>query len=303
VTLFDRLVVHGMPLVPKFIVGRVARRYVAGETRAAALETIRALNAEGAMCTVDVLGEEVTERERAEAAVEEYMALLEEIAASGLDSNISLKPTLVGLRIDEAYCRDNIARVVERARELGNFVRIDMEDHTTTDMTLRIHRELLERFGNVGTVLQAYLHRTPADIDALLPLGPNIRLCKGIYREPRAIAWKPYETVRANYVHCLEKLLAGGAYTGIATHDEHLVWAGMTAVARHGLGRDRYEFQMLLGVDPELRRIILDEGHRLRVYVPYGKDWYPYSVRRLRENPTVAKHVLRAMLGMTPTPS
>jgi len=303
VTLFDRLVVHGMPLVPKFIVGRVARRYVAGETRAAAMKTIRALNAEGAMCTVDVLGEEVTERERAEAAVDEYLALLEEIAEAGLDSNISIKPTLVGLRIDEGYCRDNIARVVERALELGNFVRIDMEDHTTTDMTLRIYRELLERFGNVGTVLQAYLHRTPADIGALLPLQPNIRLCKGIYREPRAIAWRLYETVRANFVHCLEKLLEGGAYTGIATHDEHLVWAGMAVVDRLGLHRDRYEFQMLLGVDPELRRIILDEGHRLRVYVPYGEDWYPYSVRRLRENPTVAKHVIRAMLGMKPARS
>ncbi len=299
-TLFDKLVIHGMPMIPKFIVGRVARRYVAGETRAAALETIRGLNAEGALCTVDVLGEEVTEREKAEAAVTEYLALIDEIAASGVDSNISIKPTLVGLRIDEGFCHDNIVRIVEHAREAGNFVRIDMEDHTTTDITLRIYTELARKYGNVGTVLQAYLHRTPADIDALMPLGPNIRLCKGIYREPRAIAWRLYETVRENFILSLEKLLAGGAYTGIATHDEHLVWAGMTAVARHGLDRDRYEFQMLLGVDPELRRIILDAGHRLRVYVPYGKDWYPYSIRRLRENPTVAKHVIRAMFGLAP---
>lgn len=300
-TLFDRLVVHGMPMVPKFIVGRVARRYVAGETRAAALETIRTLNAEGAMCTVDVLGEEVTEREKAEAAVREYLALLDDIAEAGIDSNISIKPTLLGLRIDEGFCHDNIVRIVEHARELGNFVRIDMEDHTTTDATLRIHAELVGKFGNVGTVLQAYLHRTPADIDALLPLGPNIRLCKGIYREPRAIAWTLYETVRENFIYSMEKLIAGGAYTAIATHDEHLVWAGMAAVNRHGLDPERYEFQMLLGVDPELRRIILDAGHRLRVYVPYGQDWYPYSVRRLRENPTVAKHVIRAMLGMKPS--
>ena len=299
-TLFDKLVVHGLPMVPKCIVGRVARRYVAGESREDALAAVRELNAEGACCTVDVLGEEVTEREKAEAAVEEYLTLLEAIRAEGLDSNLSVKPTLVGLRIEERLCHENIERIVARAQELGNFVRIDMEDHTTTDATLRIYRDLAGRYGNVGTVLQAYLHRTPADIDDLLPLRPNIRLCKGIYREPRAIAWKPYETVRANFVFCLERLLEGGATVGIATHDEHLVWAGMATVRKLGIPEDRYEFQMLLGVDPELRRIILGEGFRLRVYVPYGTDWYPYSVRRLRENPTVAKHVLRAMLGLPP---
>ncbi len=301
-TLFDSMVVHGLPLVPKFVVGRVARRYVAGTTREDAMATIRRLNAEGAMCTVDVLGEEVTEREKTEAAVQEYLELLGDIERAGVDSNISIKLTLLGLRIDEGFCHDNVVRVVERAKELGNFVRIDMEDHTCTDMTLRIYAELAKKFGNVGTVLQAYLRRTPADIDDLMPLGPNIRLCKGIYREPRAIAWHAYETVRANYRFCLRKLLEGGAYTGIATHDEHLVWAGMSEVNRLGLEPDQYEFQMLLGVDPELRRIILDHGHRLRVYVPYGRDWYPYSVRRLRENPTVAKHVMRAMLGLPARP-
>jgi proline dehydrogenase len=175
-----------------------------------------------------------------------------------------------------------------------------MEDHTCTDPTLRIYRRLFEEIGHVGVVLQAYLHRTVHDINDLLPLGPNIRLCKGIYREPRAIAWKQYETVRANFISTMEKLLAGGAYVGIATHDVHLVWAGMTAVDRLGLDREDYEFQMLYGVDPELRRIILDQGHRLRVYVPFGRDWYPYSMRRLRENPTVAHHVTRAMLGLGP---
>ncbi len=295
---FDRLVRHGLPLIPKFVVGRVARRYVAGSELEDAVRVVQELNTEGAMATCDVLGEAVRDRGRAEAAVAEYLRLLETIRAEGLDANVSVKPTLLGLGIDERFCRDNIRAVVRRAAELGNFVRIDMEDRTTTDATLRIYRELRAEHENVGVVLQAYLHRTLADIRDLLPLRPNIRLCKGIYREPRSVMWTLYETVRANYVACLERLLEGGAYVGIATHDEHLVWAAMELVDRLGLGPDRYEFQMLLGVDPELRRIILGLGHRLRVYVPYGRDWYPYSVRRLRENPTVARHVLRAMVGL-----
>lgn len=252
------------------------------------------------MATVDVLGEEVRDPSKAREAVDQYLGLLETIEAESLDANVSIKPTMLGLKIDEQMCLENIGAIVRRASELDNFVRIDMEDHTCTDATLRIYRRLFEEIGHVGVVLQAYLHRTVRDINDLLPLGPNIRLCKGIYREPRAIAWKQYETVRANFISTMEKLLAGGAYVGIATHDVHLVWAGMTAADRLGLDREDYEFQMLYGVDPELRRIILDQGHRLRVYVPFGRDWYPYSMRRLRENPTVAHHVTRAMLGLGP---
>jgi len=297
-SVFDTLVRHGMPLVPKFIVGRVARRYVAGETLTDAVQTIRELNAEGATCTIDVLGEEVHERAKAEAAVAAYLDVFDTITREGLDCNVSIKPTLLGLKIDEAFCTEMVSAVAAKGAEVDNFVRIDMEDHTCTDATFAIYRAVKARHGHVGVVLQAYLHRTPADVDALLPLEPNVRLCKGIYREPRAISWHDFDTVRANFVYCLEKLLAGGAYVGIATHDPYLVWAGMSLVDRLGLDRDRYEFQMLLGVDPELRRVILGLGHRLRVYVPYGRDWYPYSMRRLRENPTVARHVIRAMLGM-----
>jgi len=299
-TLFDNLVRYGMPFVPKAIVGKVAKRYVAGEEVSDAVQTIRELNDEGAMATVDVLGEEVHDQDKAELAVKQYLGLLETIESESLDSNVSIKPTMLGLKIDEQMCRDHIGTIVGRAAELGNFVRIDMEDHTCTDATLRIHHHLHSEIGHVGVVLQAYLHRTVADINDLLPLKPNIRLCKGIYREPRLIAWKQYETVRGNFIYTMEKLLAGGAYVGIATHDVHLVWAGMAAVDRLGLDRNDYEFQMLYGVDPELRRIILDRGHRLRVYVPFGRDWYPYSMRRLRENPTVAHHVTRAMLGLGP---
>jgi len=302
-SLFDSLVQHGLPLIPKFVVGKVASRYVAGETLDDAVATIRKLNAEGCKATVDLLGEEVTERAKAEAAVREYVRIFDTIEELGLDCNVSIKPTLLGLRIDEGFCVANMATIIQRAKEHGNFVRIDMEDHTCTDATLQAYLALQERFGNVGTVLQAYMRRTLSDIGNLLPMGPNIRLCKGIYREPRSIAWKDFHTIRANFVAALEKLLEGGAYVGIATHDEHLVWAAMMTVDRLGIPLERYEFQMLLGVDPALRRIILDSGHRLRVYVPFGKDWYPYSTRRLRENPTVAKHVMRAMLGLGGRPS
>jgi len=295
-SLFDTLVKYGMPFVPKTIVGRVARRYVAGDTLDDAVHTLRALNDEGAMGTVDILGEEVREPVKATAAVEEYLRLLDRIEDEKLDANISIKPTMLGLNIDQSLCEENLLRIVARAAQFNNFVRVDMEDHTCTDNTIRLFRQMHEKHPtSVGVVLQSYLHRTIADINSLLPLVPNIRICKGIYREPREIAWKDFETIRANFVFATEKLLSSGAYVGIATHDPHLVWAGMQIVDRLGLDHDRYEFQMLLGVDPELRRVILANGHQLRVYVPYGKDWYPYSIRRLRENPTVAHHVVRAM--------
>ena len=295
-SLFDTFVKYGMPFVPKTIVGRVARRYVAGDTLDDAVHTLRVLNDEGAMGTVDILGEEVQEPVKATAAVEEYLRLLDRIEDEELDANISIKPTMLGLNIDQSLCEENLLRIVARAAQFNNFVRVDMEDHTCTDNTIRLFRQMHEKHPtSVGVVLQSYLHRTIADINSLLPLVPNIRICKGIYREPREIAWKDFETIRANFVYATEKLLSSGAYVGIATHDPHLVWAGMQIVDRLGLDHDRYEFQMLLGVDPELRRVILANGHRLRVYVPYGKDWYPYSIRRLRENPTVAHHVVRAM--------
>jgi proline dehydrogenase len=296
-TLFDWLVVRGLPLVPKAIVGRVASRYVAGETLDDALRQIETLAGEGAMATLDLLGEEVRERAKAEATAAEYERMLDAIAERGLPSNVSIKPTALGLKIDDGFFRDNLERVFAAARRHGNFVRIDMEDVTTTDATLAAYRDLQPRYPNVGVVLQAYLRRTLADIDALPRAGANVRLCKGIYIEPRAHAYKAYETVRLNFLAALEKLLSRGVYTAIATHDEHLVCGALALVDRLRLPRDRYEFQMLLGVEPELRRILLAEGHRLRVYVPYGRDWYPYSTRRLRENPQVARHVLRAFLS------
>jgi proline dehydrogenase len=278
------------------VVGRVAERYVAGETLEQALDTVRALNGEGAMATVDVLGEEVSDEATALAAVDEYLRVFEEIRRLGLDSNVSLKLTLLGLKIDEGFCRDNVERIAAAAADCGNFVRLDMEDRTTTDATLAIYHRLQPRYGNLGVVLQAYMRRTLDDLAALPEVGANVRLCKGIYVEPRAVAWKGYETVRRNFVAALETMLDRGVYAAIATHDEYLVCAATALIDRHRVAPDRYEFQMLLGVDVELRRILISRGHRLRVYVPYGRDWYRYSGRRLRENPAVARHVFAALL-------
>jgi len=296
----NRLLVSTLPLVPRFIVGRVASRYVAGATLDDALRVVADLNRQGAMATVDLLGEEVSERGKALAAVEEYLRVFAAIKERGLDSNVSIKLTLLGLKVDEGFCRDNVATVAAAARSHGNFVRIDMEDSTCTDATLRIYREVQARHGNLGVVLQAYMRRTLRDI-AELPGrsqgGANVRLCKGIYVEPRRIAWKGYDTVRANFVRALEKMIELGVYPAIATHDEYLTARATALIDRHGLRREQYELQMLLGVDQELREILIAAGHRLRVYVPYGQDWYPYSIRRLRENPEVARHVLRALLA------
>ncbi len=296
-SLFDAIIRFGLPLVPRFIVKRVARPYVAGESLEQALEVVRRLNGEGALATLDYLGEAVRNPARAEEAVQEYLRLLDALQREGLESNISLKPTMMGLGLDEHLFERNITRIAGRARELGNFVRLDMEDHLTVDSTLALFHKLQGNLGNMGVVLQSMLRRTLDDAGKLLAHAPNIRLVKGIYREPRAVAWRDPHTIRESFIHLLEKLLGGGAYVGIATHDEHLVWAARSVIDRLGLGRDRYEFQMLLGVEPGLRRILLSEGHRLRVYVPYGAEWYAYSVRRLKENPAVALHVLRALLS------
>jgi len=296
-SIFNRLLVATLPVVPRFIVGRVASRYVAGENLEAALATVRALNGEGAMATLDILGEEVKERDKALQATDEFVRVFAAIDEQKLDSNVSIKLTLLGLKIDEGFCRDNVERIVAAAKKLGNFVRIDMEDRTTTDATLRIYRQLFDRYGNLGVVLQAYMHRTLKDIGELPRAGANVRICKGIYVEPRPVAWKGYDTVRANYLAALEKMIEQGVYAAIATHDEYLACQAVALLDKHRVPRDRYEFQMLLGVDAELRRILIADGHRLRVYVPYGADWYPYSIRRLRENPEIARHVMRSMLA------
>jgi proline dehydrogenase len=297
VSLFDSMIRTTLPVTPKPVVHFFARRYVAGATLADAVATVRRLAAEGCCATIDVLGESVTSRELAQTAVAAYLEVLETIITCSLDANVSLKPTQMGLQIDEGFCHDNIATIIERASGQGIFVRIDMEDTPTTDATLRIYRRLVARFpGRCGVVLQSRLRRTLADAATLAAAGANVRLCKGIYLEPRPVAYEEREIIRANFVHVLRALLAGGSYVGIATHDEWLVAEALALIQQLGLARERYEFQMLLGVDPQLRRILVGAGHRLRVYVPFGSHWYPYSVRRLRENPSIGRMGLEAFL-------
>lgn len=291
--MWERLLVGGLPIIPKGIVKAVASRYVAGATLDDAVATVTRLNAGGLSATLDVLGEEASTREEAAAVTGEYLRVLDAIEEQGLDSGVSVKLTSLGLRFDEALCQQNLERIARRARDLNNFVRIDMEDHSATDAALRVYRALQPRLGNLGVVLQAMLRRTRADVAALIPLKGDVRLCKGIYREPPALAYQDPEEIRQSYRACLDALLAGGCRVGIATHDAALVDAAQRRVA--GVPREQYEFQMLLGVLPGLRQSILDAGHRLRVYVPFGDEWYAYSMRRLRENPDVAKHVMRAM--------
>jgi proline dehydrogenase len=256
------------------------------------------LNAAGKMATVDVLGEEIHNAEEAEAISAEYRDVFETIDREALDANVSVKLTGLGLKLGYDLCRRNLESVVREAGERGNFVRIDMEDSTTTDDTLRLYRELREAgLDNVGIVLQARLRRSLRDVHALADLKPNVRLCKGIYLEPELIAYQGFEEIRDHFVRVLEELLKRGSYVAIATHDDYLLEQGKRLVAEAGLGRDDYEFQMLLGVRPPLGdRLVLD-GHRLRIYVPYGNQWYAYSLRRLQENPKIAGYIAADTLG------
>jgi proline dehydrogenase len=225
-----------------------------------------------------------------------YEAVLDAIAVEGLDSNVSIKLTAFGLDLSTDLALQNARAVVEHARRHRNFVRIDMENSPYTDRTIAIYRALRKEGDDVGIVLQACLRRTPADVDALLPEGGHFRLCKGIYVESRAIAWRQPDVVNRNYTHCLRKMLAGGAFVGIATHDERLVFEALRTLDELKIAAGRFEFQMLLGVDEALRDVILKLGHPVRVYVPFGRDWHGYSMRRLKENPKIAGYVFRAML-------
>ncbi|HYM81979.1 MAG TPA: proline dehydrogenase family protein [Candidatus Limnocylindria bacterium] len=295
-SLFDRLVAASLPLVPKPVVRWAATPYIAGERLDDCVRVVRQMNGEGCMGAVSILGEFVARREEAEAAVSEYEQVLAAIARERLDATIHVKLTHFGLKLDAAFCYENMRRLLRRAQELGNFVRIDMEDSSCTDDTLALYQRLSEEFDNVGTVIQAYLRRTLADARSLARTRANLRLCKGIYVEPRAIAYVDRTIVQRNFKRILEELLGSGGYVAIATHDELLVWEAFQVIERLKLDPTRYEFQMLLGVEAPLRRIIRDAGHRLRVAVPFGPEWYPYSIRRLRRNPAIAGHVLRALL-------
>jgi proline dehydrogenase len=298
VALLDRAIVNVLPAVPKGVVRRISSRYIAGTELADACRAVSQLNEAGKMATIDVLGEEITSVDEAMEIMREYRYVFETIEREHLDSNVSVKLTALGLKLGYGLCRRNLEKVVSHAGEIGNFVRIDMEDSSTTDDALRLYRDLREAgLDNVGVVLQARLRRTLEDIESLADLRPNVRICKGIYVEPDAIAFQDFDEVRENYVAALEQLLDGGSYVGIATHDEWLITEGKRAVEERGLEREQYEFQMLLGVRRGLASSLVDEGYRLRIYVPYGAHWYAYSMRRLQENPKIAGYIAADTFG------
>lgn len=296
--LLDRAIAWTLPIVPKPLVRHFARPYVAGTTTDDAIATVRRLREEErARSTLDILGEFIATEAEARRNADAYVALATRIRDERLDqAHVSIKLTALGLLLDRELCLENMVRVMEAISASGNFLRIDMEDSGCTGATIDIYENLRERFGaHVGIVLQARLRRTRDDVLRITERPANVRLCKGIYLEPRRIAYTDRVLIQRNFTALLELLFDRGAYVGIATHDELLAWEALEIVARRGLGRDDYEFQMLLGVDPTLRRVLLDAGHPLRVYVPFGENWYAYSVRRLRENPQVAGHAFRAL--------
>ncbi len=284
-------------MVPRAIIRRASSRYIAGATLDEAIATVRVLNDDGAMATLDVLGEYVTQLSQAETSVHEYNHALESIERNNLDANVSVKLSSLGLLIDSEYCFQRMRDLCQQAKERNNFIRIDMEDSEVTEVTLDIHRKLLEEFENVGVAIQSYMRRTQNDVSALIQQGANVRVCKGIYVEPRSVAWKDDGAVNRNFARAVRRLLERGCYVGIATHDESLVWETERIIEELNLDKSKYEFQMLLGVEEDLRRVILAAGHRLRVYVPFGSHWYEYSTRRLRENPKLAGYIIKGMLN------
>jgi proline dehydrogenase len=298
VTLLDRAIVRLLPAVPRQVVQMFSAPYIAGTTLDAAVRVVKQLNAGGKLATIDVLGEEITHEDETRAIAQAYRDALDEIEREHLDSNVSIKLTALGLGLSYDTCRANLEDVVRQAAEDHSFVRIDMEDSSTTDDTLRLYRELREAgHENVGVVLQAYLRRTLDDVHALADLRPNVRLCKGIYVEPASIAFTHDDAIRASFVECLDALLDAGAYVGVATHDEWLIGQALGIVGERGLDPGDYELQMLLGVREQRASELVAAGHRLRVYVPFGEQWYAYSLRRLQENPAMAGTIARATIG------
>ncbi|MEJ2506644.1 MAG: proline dehydrogenase family protein [Ignavibacteriaceae bacterium] len=270
-----------------------SRKYIAGETIESAVKLVKEFNSKDIYATMDVLGESVKNEEEAVNAFNNAMKVFDAIVDNNLKANLSVKPTQLGLEINEELAYEHILKLVKRANEIDNFVRIDMEDSPYTDTTIDIYKKVFENYNNVGIVLQAYLKRTYNDTVLLNKLGTDYRLCKGIYIEPASIAYKSKETVRDNYVKVLETMLKNGNYVGIATHDEYLINEAYRLIEELKIPKDKFEFQMLLGVREDLRDKINNDGFKIRIYVPFGKDWYPYSIRRLKENPKIAWHILK----------
>ena len=299
--MFNRFIASILPYFPKKFIWIFSRSYISGETIDDAIRVSKNFNSNNIKVTLDVLGEFIKTTEEAENNKKEYLSLLDSIRVNNIDGNVSLKPTSFGLLIDKELCYNHIREIVARAASYNSFIRIDMEDSPCTDMEIELFRRLKSEFPtNVGLVLQAYLRRNHSDIEKMMdlhtPAAPlNFRLCKGIYVEPEAIAFKKYEEINAHYLDDLELMLKNGIYVGIATHDKPLIDGAYNLIKKYNVPGHMYEFQMLYGVTPKLRDKIVADGHKMRIYVPFGKQWFGYSTRRLKENPKMATHIIKAL--------
>lgn len=299
--MLNKLLANALPYMPKKLIWIFSKRYIAGETIEDGLKASRELNRQGIEVTVDLLGEFISTIEQAEENRNKYIDIIERFTAEGIIGNFSVKPTMFGLLIDKDVCYANIEAVIKKALEKKTFIRIDMEDSQCVDFELEMYRKFQHKYPqNVGLVIQAYLRRTKNDLlnmDSIhlngIPL--NFRLCKGIYIEPKHVAFKAYEEVREHYLDDLRYMLDHNMYVGIATHDKYLVDNALNIIKEKNIDKTKYEFQMLYGVTPELRSSIVKQGHKMRVYVPFGKDWFGYSTRRLKENPKMASHIIKAL--------
>lgn len=291
-SLINQLIVNAAELMPKKVVRKFANRYIAGERLDEAVALVQSLNRKGILATIDVLGEAISTKDEALKAKSECLRVFDEIEKNNLNANLSIKPTQLGLMLDEKFCFELVEELVRRAARINNFVRLDMEDSSATDKIINLYKKLHALYPkNVGIVLQAYLRRTAADAAELNSLKTNFRLCKGIYVESEEIAFKQRDEIRSNYLSVLKKMFEEECYAGIATHDEYLVNEATKLINEKNISKEKYEFQMLLGVNEWLRDRIKNEGHKIRIYVPFGEEWYLYSMRRLKENPQVARHV------------
>lgn len=292
----NKAIVSFVKLLPKPVVYMFAKKYIAGEKLEDAVRVVKDLNAKGIVATIDVLGESVTSKSECEQAKNECLQVLDEINKNKLNSNLSLKPTQLGLVIDPEFCYQQISEILERAKSYNNFVRIDMEDSPTTDATINMYLRLRKKYNNVGIAIQSYLKRTLNDVKKPELAGTNYRLCKGIYIEPEEIAYKSKQKVRDNFLDILNYLIDNGNYVGIATHDDYLINNTYEMIKKKQIPKNKFEFQMLYGVKERLRNKINEDGFKLRIYIPFGEHWYKYSIRRLQENPNMAWHITKSIL-------
>ncbi|MEO8447872.1 MAG: proline dehydrogenase family protein [bacterium] len=291
----NKVLVPAIQILPKGVVKIFANKYIAGDKLSDAVSCVKDLNNKKLLATVDVLGEFISDKNEAVKSKDENIAVLEAIHKNNLDCNLSIKLTMLGLQIDYNFCLDMVKEIIDKAKSINSFVRIDMEDSSVTESTIRIFEDVKKIHDNVGIVIQAYLRRSEKDVLRLTDIGANFRICKGIYIEPESVAFKEGDEIRQNYLKILRLALERKSYCGIATHDDYLIKESVKIVKELGLRKDQYEFQMLLGVREDIREEAVAKGHRMRVYVPFGERWYEYSIRRFKENPNVAGQVMKSI--------